>query len=143
MQLNIIKIQYIKQHKNLWELPRLCGLPPLVSFPEGEGDNSPGARGDVIDVQHHALPRGVGGPDVGVPGGDGALVFQHPPTGHSPQLITITYLLQSNKTLFKFSRSQKHVKSVSTSPSIHTFIIHSKYWFLNLNFIQTVKLWQI
>lgn len=64
--------------------------------PRPRGDTTvthPKARGNVIDVQRHALPRGVGRTDMGVPGGDGALVFQHPPTGHSPQLITITYLL--------------------------------------------------
>ena len=49
--------------------PCLGGLSPLVPLPEGEWNNPPGAGGDVVNVQHHALPLGVGGAEVRVTGG--------------------------------------------------------------------------
>lgn len=139
MQLNIIKIHVYDIYTALESLRTSMSVLPSSSHPVSWGWGGQFSRGER---KCHRCAAPCSSPwgwrtEHGVPGEDGAFVFQHSPTGHPPQLITITYLLQSYKILFKFFRSQKHLQS-------NAYIyINSNYLLLGMNFILTVNVWQI
>ena len=88
----------MKDTSDLGKSPHLGGTPSLVWFLQHKWNGFAGLWGDVRNVKHRALRLGRAWL-ARLSGRHRALMLQHAPAGHAPQLTALAFLLHSTQVL--------------------------------------------